>query len=137
MPSCPSNDDHGMMRCVILRGIDTACQPKHYDEVGVGSALAACDVPREELYLQTKCATEQPMRLCGDATLQKAQHSAHMVPTLPDARSHMNPAAQQMVWCASACRFTPLSGQDPNRVPYDAEASLEDQAPASQPYCST
>jgi diketogulonate reductase-like aldo/keto reductase len=40
-----------------FRGIDTACQPKHYDEAGVGAGLAACLHPvldRSELYLQTK-----------------------------------------------------------------------------------
>jgi diketogulonate reductase-like aldo/keto reductase len=40
-----------------FRGIDTACQPKHYHEPGVGAGIAAClrdGVRREELYLQTK-----------------------------------------------------------------------------------
>ncbi|KIM10386.1 MAG: aldo/keto reductase [Sulfuricurvum sp. PC08-66] len=36
------------------RGIDTACQPKHYDEAGVGEGIAACGIARETLYLQTK-----------------------------------------------------------------------------------
>lgn len=40
-----------------FRGIDTACQPKHYDEAGVGAGIAAClarGLTRESLYLQTK-----------------------------------------------------------------------------------
>jgi len=40
-----------------FRGVDTACQPKHYNEAGVGAALAACaagGLPREDLYVQTK-----------------------------------------------------------------------------------
>lgn len=40
-----------------FRAIDTACQPKHYSEPGVGAALkalAAEGVPREALFLQTK-----------------------------------------------------------------------------------
>ena len=41
-----------------FRGIDTACQPKHYYEPGVGQALqrlAAEDgIQREEIFLQTK-----------------------------------------------------------------------------------
>jgi diketogulonate reductase-like aldo/keto reductase len=41
-----------------FRGIDTACQPKHYHEAGVGKGIAAClqagVVAREDLYLQTK-----------------------------------------------------------------------------------
>jgi len=60
-----------------FRGIDTACQPKHYDEAGVGAGVAAGlreGLTRADLYLQTK--------------------------------------------------FTSLSGQDPDRIPYDREASL-------------
>jgi diketogulonate reductase-like aldo/keto reductase len=70
-------------RLVILaiqsgfRGIDTACQPRHYDEAGVGAGVAASlrqGLSRADLYLQTK--------------------------------------------------FTSLSGQDPNRIPYDSKAPL-------------
>lgn len=66
-------------RALVLgfRGVDTACQPKHYDEAGVGRGVAAAlthVLERRELYLQTK--------------------------------------------------FTPLGGQDPRRVPYDARAHV-------------
>lgn len=41
-----------------FRGVDTACQPKHYNEAGVGEGIAAflqsSDVRREDLYIQTK-----------------------------------------------------------------------------------
>lgn len=40
-----------------FRGIDTACQPKHYNEAGVGEAikrLASNGITREDLYIQTK-----------------------------------------------------------------------------------
>lgn len=44
-----------------FRGIDTACQPKHYNEAGVGAGVGACleanldpGLRREDLYLQTK-----------------------------------------------------------------------------------
>lgn len=40
-----------------FRGIDTACQPKHYHEAGVGEGVAAClseQLTRADLYLQTK-----------------------------------------------------------------------------------
>jgi diketogulonate reductase-like aldo/keto reductase len=40
-----------------FRGIDTACQPKHYNEAGVGEGVAAClrsGIDRAELYLQSK-----------------------------------------------------------------------------------
>jgi diketogulonate reductase-like aldo/keto reductase len=68
-----------------FRGIDTACQPKHYDEAGVGAGVAAClgdgpsdgSLSRKDLYLQTK--------------------------------------------------FTPVSGQDPTRIPYDPNAALPEQ----------
>src|SRR5688572_19508879 len=37
-----------------LRAIDTANQRKHYFEAGVGAAIAASKLPREELFIQTK-----------------------------------------------------------------------------------
>jgi len=37
-----------------FRGIDTANQRKHYLEAAVGAALKTSDVPRSELFLQTK-----------------------------------------------------------------------------------
>lgn len=67
-----------------FRGVDTACQPKHYDEAGVGEGLAAAcaaGLQRDALYVQTK--------------------------------------------------FTPLSGQDPARVPYDTQAPLARQVAQS------
>lgn len=67
-----------------FRGVDTACQPKHYNEAGVGAAVAECledRLARADLYLQTK--------------------------------------------------FTPLSGQDPTRIPYDPKASLREQVAQS------
>jgi diketogulonate reductase-like aldo/keto reductase len=67
-----------------FRGIDTAGQPKHYDEPLVGEAidrLKANGLRREDLFVQTK--------------------------------------------------FTPLSGQDPQSVPYDPHASPESQVAQS------
>jgi len=63
-----------------FRGIDTACQPRHYDEAGVGAGIAAAlagGLQRGQLYVQTK--------------------------------------------------FTPVSGQDPARIPYDPRAPLAEQ----------
>ena len=37
-----------------FRGIDTANQRKHYFEAGVGAAVAASGIPRDQLFLQTK-----------------------------------------------------------------------------------
>jgi diketogulonate reductase-like aldo/keto reductase len=64
-----------------FRAIDTACQPKHYNEYLVGQGIAKAmqkqNISREELFIQTK--------------------------------------------------FTPLSGQDPNNVPYNPSDSLQKQ----------
>src|ERR1700680_4396202 len=67
-----------------FKGIDTACQPKHYNEAGVGQALQALkkqNILAKNLFLQTK--------------------------------------------------FTPLSGQDPARIPYDPAAPLAEQVQQS------
>lgn len=37
-----------------FRAIDTACQPKHYNEQGVGEGVARSKLPRDQLFLQTK-----------------------------------------------------------------------------------
>jgi len=64
-----------------FRFVDTACQPKHYNEPGVGEgiveAMKELDLSRSDLFIQTK--------------------------------------------------FTSLNGQDPNRLPYDKHAPLEEQ----------
>jgi diketogulonate reductase-like aldo/keto reductase len=55
-----------------FRGVDTACQPKHYDEAGVGAGIAVClaeGLARADLYLQTKftaLAGQDPERLPYD-----------------------------------------------------------------------
>jgi diketogulonate reductase-like aldo/keto reductase len=55
-----------------FRGIDTACQPKHYNEVGVGDGVAAClhrGIDRSELYLQSKFTSlsgQDPMQVPYD-----------------------------------------------------------------------
>jgi diketogulonate reductase-like aldo/keto reductase len=67
-----------------FRGIDTACQPKHYHEHGVGQALIqlkSLGIPRESLFIQTK--------------------------------------------------FTPLSGQDPDKIPYNPRSPLAQQVTES------
>mmetsp|Transcript_3240 Transcript_3240/g.3774 ORF Transcript_3240/g.3774 Transcript_3240/m.3774 type:complete len:284 (+) Transcript_3240:142-993(+) len=64
-----------------FRFIDTACQPKHYNEAGVGdgivTAMKELNLSRDDIFIQTK--------------------------------------------------FTSLDGQDPNRIPYDEDAELEEQ----------
>lgn len=67
-----------------FRGIDTACQPKHYEEKLVGDALEILKndgISRDDIFIQTK--------------------------------------------------FTPLRGQDPNKIPYDKNATLEKQVEQS------
>jgi diketogulonate reductase-like aldo/keto reductase len=55
-----------------FRGIDTACQPKHYHEPGVGAALAVWlrdGATRESLYVQTKFTSvsgQDPRRIPYD-----------------------------------------------------------------------
>jgi len=55
-----------------FRGIDTACQPKHYNEAGVGDGVAAClhrGIARSELYLQSKFTSlsgQDPMQVPYD-----------------------------------------------------------------------
>jgi diketogulonate reductase-like aldo/keto reductase len=55
-----------------FRGIDTACQPKHYNEAGVGDGVAAGlhrGIDRSELYLQSKFSPlngQDPMQVPYD-----------------------------------------------------------------------
>jgi diketogulonate reductase-like aldo/keto reductase len=65
-----------------FRGIDTACQPKHYDEAAVGAGVAAClhgDLTRADLYLQTKFTSldgQDPARVPYDPVAPLAQQVA-------------------------------------------------------------
>lgn len=74
-----------MVRTAILqgfRGIDTACQPKHYDEAGVGAGVAAClneTLTRTDLYLQTKFTSlsgQDPMTVPYDPNAPLAEQVA-------------------------------------------------------------
>jgi diketogulonate reductase-like aldo/keto reductase len=65
-----------------FRGIDTACQPKHYDEAGVGRAVAAAlgaGLARTDLYLQTKFTSvsgQDPLRTPYDPSASLAEQVA-------------------------------------------------------------
>lgn len=65
-----------------FRGVDTACQPKHYDEGGVGAGISACvnaGLARDELYLQTKFTSvsgQDPRRCPYDAKAPLADQVA-------------------------------------------------------------
>ncbi|MBF0158422.1 MAG: aldo/keto reductase [Magnetococcales bacterium] len=71
-----------------FRGIDTACQPKHYHEAGVGHGVAVasiqCGVTRAEFYLQSKftpLAGQDPLRVPynPEATLgEQVEQSLHV-----------------------------------------------------------
>src|ERR1700686_3547864 len=70
-------DTERLVRIAIqqgFRGIDTACQPKHYDEAGVGAGVTAClgsGLVRRDLYLQTKfthVSGQDPRRIPYDRT---------------------------------------------------------------------
>lgn len=68
-----------------FRGIDTACQPRHYHEAGVGAAVAASvhsGVRREELYLQTKFTPiggQDPKRIPYDSGAPLAEQVAQSI----------------------------------------------------------
>lgn len=65
-----------------FRGIDTACQPKHYDEAGVGAGLAAAlrgGLRRQDIYLQSKFTPlpgHDPQRIPYDPSAPLARQVA-------------------------------------------------------------
>ena len=69
-----------------FRGIDTACQPKHYHEPGVGDGIAACIkrglLARPDLYLQTKFTSvdgQDPLRIPYNAKATLDQQVAQSI----------------------------------------------------------
>jgi diketogulonate reductase-like aldo/keto reductase len=65
-----------------FRGIDTACQPKHYREAAVGAGVAAClndKLRRSDIYLQTKftpLSGQDPAQIPYDPDAALAQQVA-------------------------------------------------------------
>jgi diketogulonate reductase-like aldo/keto reductase len=65
-----------------FRGIDTACQPKHYNEAGVGDGVSVClerGLQREELYLQSKFTPldgHDPLQIPYDAKASRGEQVA-------------------------------------------------------------
>lgn len=70
-----------------FRGIDTACQPKHYDEPGAGVGVAAClkaGLTRAEIYLQSKFTPvdgQDPARMPYDPKASLAEQVAQSFET--------------------------------------------------------
>lgn len=70
-----------------FRGIDTACQPKHYNEAGVGEGVAAClnnGLDRTELYLQSKFTPlngHDPLRVPYDVKASLSEQVAQSFQT--------------------------------------------------------
>jgi diketogulonate reductase-like aldo/keto reductase len=68
-----------------FRGIDTACQPKHYDEAGAGAGIAACikqGLARHDLYLQSKFTSlsgQDPKRVPYDPKAPLADQVAQSI----------------------------------------------------------
>jgi diketogulonate reductase-like aldo/keto reductase len=68
-----------------FRGIDTACQPKHYNEAGVGAGVAASlqyGLTRADLYLQTKFTSlsgQDPARTPYDPKASLAEQIAQSI----------------------------------------------------------
>ncbi|MEA1918718.1 MAG: aldo/keto reductase [Campylobacterota bacterium] len=55
-----------------FQGIDTACQPKHYNEAQVGEGIVSSGVARENIFIQTKftpIAGQDPKRVPYDPSL--------------------------------------------------------------------
>ena len=75
-----------------FRGIDTAAQPKHYDEAGVGEGLSralAGGLTRADVYLQTKFTPlhgQDPARLPYDPTASLPEQVAQ---SLESSLSHL------------------------------------------------
>jgi diketogulonate reductase-like aldo/keto reductase len=78
-------DTERLVACAIgqgFRGIDTACQPKHYEEPGVGAGVAAslgANLSRADLYLQTKftgLSGQDPKRIPYDSEAPIAEQVA-------------------------------------------------------------
>ena len=88
----------GLVQAAIrhgFRGVDTACQPKHYHEAGVGAAVAACiasGIPREEFFLQTKFTSvsgQDPKRIPYDPRASLADQVAQSFDaSLANLRTH-------------------------------------------------
>jgi diketogulonate reductase-like aldo/keto reductase len=79
------SDTEMLVRAALQQGfraIDTACQPKHYHEAGVGAGIAAClnnELTRAHLYVQTKftsLAGHDPQRVPYDPRLPLAAQVA-------------------------------------------------------------
>ena len=70
-----------------FRGIDTACQPKHYNEAGVGDGVAASlhrGLDRSELYLQSKFTSlsgQDPMQVPYDSSADLSEQVAQSFQT--------------------------------------------------------
>ena len=77
---------------VGFRGIDTAGQPKHYDEAGVGAGLASCldaGLSRADIYLQSKFTPadgQDPARMPYDP---KASLSQQVAQSFETSRSNL------------------------------------------------
>jgi diketogulonate reductase-like aldo/keto reductase len=72
-----------------FRGIDTACQPKHYNEAGVGEAIArslSSGLNRAELYLQSKFTSlngQDPLRVPYDPNASLGEQVAQSFQASP------------------------------------------------------
>jgi diketogulonate reductase-like aldo/keto reductase len=70
-----------------FRAVDTACQPKHYNEAGVGAGVADClndSLRRSDLYLQTKftpLSGQDPKQIPYDSGVPPAQQVAQSFQT--------------------------------------------------------
>jgi diketogulonate reductase-like aldo/keto reductase len=114
-----------------FRGIDTACQPKHYNEPGVGTAVAAAinaGLPRGDLYVQTKFTSvsgHDPRRIPYDPTAPLGQQV-----TQSCAQSLRN---LQTDYLDCLVLHSPLSTREETQTVWQAIEALVDAGRIRQP----
>jgi len=113
-----------------FRGIDTACQPKHYNEAGVGEGVAACltrGLERAELYLQTKFTPlngQDPLRVPYDV---KASLSDQVAQSFQTSLKNL-----QTPYLDCLVLHSPLANQLEMRQVWQAMESIFHEAGAKQ-----
>lgn len=119
-------------RAVMLgyRGIDTAGQPKHYNEAGVGDGLASCfatGLSREGIYLQSKFTPahgQDPVRMPYDP---KASLSRQVMQSLESSLSNLRTA-----YLDCLVLHSPLADQADSLEVWQAMESIVDAGGAKQ-----
>ena len=113
-----------------FKGIDTACQPKHYHEAGVGEALAVLaqeGFRREELFLQTKftpLAGQDPLNVPYD---KKAELSTQVAQSFEVSKTNL-----QTNYIDSLILHSPLSSFEDLETVWRAMEEIAQRGEAKQ-----